>query len=76
MAQDALVMFHDLVSPHVAAGLGVFADAGWRVGLYNTMQIMGVAWRGAAAAPVGHVADADMPAAAGEHLRRFAILSR
>jgi hypothetical protein len=75
MADDAVVMFHDLISPHVAAGLGVFADAGWRVGLYNTMQIMGAAWRGAAA-PVGHAADRDMPAAAAEHLRRFAILSR
>ncbi len=75
MADDALVMFHDLVSPHVAAGLAVFADAGWRVGLYNTMQVMGVAWRGAAA-PVGHVADRDMPKAKGEHLRGFAVLSR
>ena len=75
MADDALVMFHDLVSPHVAAGLAAFADAGWRVGLYNTMQIMGVAWRGAAR-PAPHVADKDMPAASGEHLRRFVVLSR
>ncbi len=48
LADDALVMFHDLISPHVAAGLAVFADAGWSVGLYNTMQIMGAAWRGKA----------------------------
>jgi hypothetical protein len=74
MAEDALVMFHDLVSPHVAAGLEVFADAGWRVGLYNTMQVMGVAWRGAAA-PVAHVADRDMPAPKGEHLRGVVGLS-
>ena len=74
MAEDALVMFHDLVSPHVAAGLDVFADAGWRVGLYNTMQIMGAAWRGAAA-PVAHIADRDMPAPDQAHLRRFALLS-
>ena len=75
MADDALVMFHDLISPHVAAGLAVFADAGWKVGLYNTMQVMGVAWRGAAE-PVGHVADIDMPAAGAEHLRRYSLLSR
>ena len=75
MASDALVMFHDLVSPHVAAGLAVFADAGWSVGLYNTMQVMGAAWRGAAE-PVAHVADKDMPAPQGEHLRRFAMLSQ
>jgi hypothetical protein len=74
MAEDALVMFHDLVSPHVAAGLGCFADAGWSVGLYNTMQIMGAAWRGTAR-PAAHVADQDMPAIGAEHLRRFVILS-
>jgi hypothetical protein len=74
MADDALVMFHDLVSPHVAAGLAVFADAGWKVGLYNTMQVMGVAWRGAAA-PVRHVADKDMPAPEGAFLGRFGGLS-
>jgi hypothetical protein len=75
MADDALVMFHDLVSPHVAAGLAIFADAGWKVGLYNTMQVMGVAWRGEAE-PVAHVADQDMPAPAGDFLRRFEMLSR
>ena len=74
LADDALVMFHDLISPHVAAGLAVFADAGWSVGLYNTMQIMGAAWRGAAR-PAPHVADKDMPAASAEHLKRFQQLS-
>jgi len=75
MADDALVMFHDLISPHVAAGLAVFADAGWSVGLYNTMQIMGVAWRGSAR-PAPHVADENMPGIFAEHLRRFPALSR
>ena len=70
MAGDALVMFHDLISPHVAAGLGHFARRGWNVALYNTMQIMGVAWRGAAR-PVAHVADPDMPAITAEHLRDY-----
>ena len=74
MAQDALVMFHDLVSPHVAAGLAVFADAGWSVGLYNTMQVMGVAWRGAAK-PALHVADRDMPAPHAAGLEAFPVLS-
>ena len=75
MADDALVMFHDLISPHVAAGLALFADAGWSVGLYNTMQIMGVAWRGSTH-PAPHVADKDMPAIEAAHLRRFPVLSR
>ena len=74
MADDALVMFHDLISPHVAAGLAVFAQAGWSVGLYNTMQIMGAAWRGAAR-PAPHVADKDMPPASADHLKRFPSIS-
>ena len=75
MAEDALVMFHDLVSPQVAAGLAVFARAGWSVGLYNTMQVMGAAWRGAAK-PAAHVADRDVPAATAPHLQNFPPLSR
>jgi hypothetical protein len=74
MADNVLVMLHDLISPHVAAGLKVFADAGWSVGLYNTMQIMGVAWRGRAR-PAPHAPDKDMPAISAEHLRRFPVLS-
>jgi len=74
MADDALVMFHDLISPHVAAGLAVFAQAGWSVGLYNTMQIMGAAWRGAAR-PAPHVADKDMPPATAAHLDAYPLLS-
>jgi len=73
-AKDAIVMFHDLISPHVAAGLGHFLDNGWSVALYNTMQIMGVAWRGAAR-PVAHIADAEMPPIAAEHLKRYTVLS-
>ena len=72
MADDACVMFHDLISPHVAAGLGHFADAGWSVGLYNTMQIMGIAWRGAAR-PFAHVADRNMPAIEAGHLRSYRV---
>ena len=74
MADDALVMFHDLISPHVAAGLGHFADMGWNVGLYNTMQIMGAAWRGRAR-PVAHVEDREMPGIEAEHLKRFPVIS-
>lgn len=45
-ADTAVVMFHDLNSPHVAAGLTAMAEAGWNTGIYETMQIMGIAWRG------------------------------
>ena len=42
-----MVLFHDLVSPHVAAGLRALAAKGWNVMAYQTAQMMGVAWRGA-----------------------------
>ncbi|MFX8680973.1 hypothetical protein ABTM69_20200, partial [Acinetobacter baumannii] len=54
MAADSCVMFHDLTSPYVAAGLAMLANAGWSTGIYNTMQIMGIAWRGKFE-PVAHV---------------------
>src|SRR5271166_1317432 len=59
-AETACVMFHDLTSPFVAAGLRYFRDAGWKTGLYNTMQIIGIAWRGDFQ-PVEHIADRRTP---------------
>ena len=52
----AMVLFHDLASPYVAAGLDAMRNAGWRTMIYQTMQIMGVAWRGNVE-PVAHVPD-------------------
>ncbi|WP_052285892.1 class I SAM-dependent methyltransferase [Azorhizobium caulinodans] len=46
LAPDAVVMFHDMTSPHVEAGLAVYRDAGFSTRVINTMQILGVAWRG------------------------------
>jgi Methyltransferase domain len=61
----AMVVFHDLVSPHVSAGLRALAAKGWDVMAYQTGQMMGVAWRGAIA-PVAHKPDPtqrwDVPA--------------
>jgi glycosyltransferase involved in cell wall biosynthesis len=45
-AETAMVLFHDLASPYVAAGLDAMRNCGWRTMVYQTMQIMGVAWRG------------------------------
>jgi hypothetical protein len=73
-AAEACVMFHDLVSPDVAAGLRHFEREGWSVGLYNTMQVMGIAWRGGAS-PAKHIVDANMPAADYEHLQGLPMLS-
>src|SRR5579863_1018328 len=52
----AMVVFHDLVSPHVAAALRALAARGWNVMAYQTAQMMGVAWRGAIQ-PVPHKPD-------------------
>jgi len=59
-AETACVMFHDLTSPFVAAGLSAMAAAGWQTGWYNTMQIVGIAWRGDFR-PVAHMADPQVP---------------
>ena len=55
-ADTAMVLFHDLASPYVAAGLDAMRNAGWQTMVYQTMQIMGVAWRGDVT-PVAHVPD-------------------
>ncbi len=68
LADTSLVAFHDLVSPYVAAGLDVFQRAGWTTRLFNTMQIMGVAWRGELDLPE-HTADPSMPGFPG-HLKQ------
>lgn len=44
--EDALILFHDLASPYVAQGLDYLKQRGWNTMIYQTMQIMGVAWRG------------------------------
>lgn len=74
MAADAVVVFHDLISPDVTAGLEVMADAGWNVTLFNTMQVLGVAWRGVATIP-GHVADPNVPALFQSHLEPYILVS-
>ena len=51
---DALILFHDLASPDVAQGLNYLAGKGWNTMVYNTMQIMGVAWRGDVE-PIAHI---------------------
>jgi predicted O-methyltransferase YrrM len=53
---NAMVLFHDLASPHVAAALAALKGEGWRTAVYQTAQIMGVAWRGDVA-PAPHRPD-------------------
>ena len=70
LADDAMVVFHDLTSPHVERGLRVFRDAGWNTRLINTMQILGVAWRGNVTPP-DHVADPNVPKIVEPYLQKY-----
>ncbi len=69
-ASTATVVLHDLTSPHVTAGLAVFRAAGWSTRIYNTMQIIGVAWRGAPS-PVDYAPDPRVPKITDTHLLPF-----
>lgn len=55
-ASDAAFVFHDLASPYVAEALRHLEAHGFLVMVYQTMQIMGIAWRGAVR-PVHHLPD-------------------
>ncbi|NBR94004.1 MAG: glycosyltransferase [Actinobacteria bacterium] len=71
-ATDALVLFHDLASPDVSAGLEYFRSRGWNVMVYHTMQVMGVAWRGNAV-PLQHFPDPGIGVALPAHLSSFPL---
>src|SRR5574337_498517 len=68
----AMVLFHDLVSPHVAKGLRALEGRGFNVMAYQTAQMLGVAWRGEVA-PVAHKPDPDQNWDVPDHLRRIPI---
>jgi hypothetical protein len=72
LAPTAMVVFHDLASPHVAAGLRALAEEGWSTVVYQTAQIMGAAWRGAIA-PTPHRPDPKETWRLPDHLAGFAL---
>jgi glycosyltransferase involved in cell wall biosynthesis/predicted O-methyltransferase YrrM len=69
---DALILFHDLASPDVAQGLEYFKRKGWHTMVYQTMQIMGVAWRGNVE-PVRHQPDPKVKWCLPEYLQKYSI---
>ncbi len=69
---DALILFHDLSSPDVAQGLDYFKQKGWNTMVYQTMQIMGVAWRGNVE-PVKHRPDPKVTWNLPEHLQHYSV---
>jgi cephalosporin hydroxylase/glycosyltransferase involved in cell wall biosynthesis/SAM-dependent methyltransferase len=71
-AQDALILFHDLAAPDVAQGLDYFKQKGWQTMVYQTMQIMGVAWRGNVE-PVIHLPDPKVNWVLPAHLQNYTV---
>jgi glycosyltransferase involved in cell wall biosynthesis len=56
---DCAFVFHDLAAPAVAAGLRALAEKGFNVVIYQTAQIMGMAWRGDVT-PIVHIPDPEV----------------
>ncbi len=69
---DAMIIFHDLVSPAVGRGLDYFASRGWKTLVYNTMQIMGVAYRGNIK-PLEHHPDPAVNWQLPDHLKQHTV---
>ena len=69
---DCAFVFHDLASPAVAAGLRLLAERGFHVVVYQTAQIMGMAWRGDVT-PVAHIPDPDVAWQVPAHLAGLPI---
>jgi len=69
---DALILFHDLASPDVAQGLDYLKQKGWQTMVYQTMQIMGVAWRGNIE-PVRHQPDPKILWQLPSHLQDYIV---
>ncbi len=71
-APDALILFHDLAAPDVSQGLDYLKSQGWHTMVYQTMQIMGVAWRGNVQ-PVQHIPDPSIDWYLPLHLQHYDV---
>jgi predicted O-methyltransferase YrrM len=69
---DAAFVFHDLASPDVASGLRLLEARGFNILIYQTMQIMGFAWRGRVT-PTHHIPDQAVPWQLPHHLVGFPV---
>ncbi|MBD1827726.1 glycosyltransferase [Microcoleus vaginatus GB1-A2] len=72
--KDAIILFHDLAAPAVAKGLDYLKEKGWNTVIYQTMQIMGAAWRGNVE-PVKHQPDPDISWQFPAHLQGYDVSS-
>ncbi|MBY0404242.1 MAG: class I SAM-dependent methyltransferase [Cyanobacteria bacterium] len=69
---DALILFHDLASPQVGFALDYLKARGWSTMIYQTMQIMAVAWRGDIE-PVTHCPDPKVSWHLPDHLKGYSV---
>jgi predicted O-methyltransferase YrrM len=72
-ADDAVVILHDLAAPEPAAALAYLREQGWETAIYQTMQILGVATRGACR-PIPHTPDPAQRWSLPEHLASFPLV--
>ncbi|MEG4391938.1 glycosyltransferase [Microcoleus sp. BROC3] len=72
--EDAIILFHDLTAPDVGKGLDYLKQRGWQTVVYQTMQIMGAAWRGNVE-PVKHQPDPNISWQLPAHLHGYKISS-
>ncbi|MEG4317754.1 MULTISPECIES: TylF/MycF/NovP-related O-methyltransferase [unclassified Microcoleus] len=70
--KDAIILFHDLAAPAVAKGLDYLKQKGWQTIVYQTMQIMGAAWRGDVE-PVKHQPDPNIDWNLPAHLQGYSV---
>jgi predicted O-methyltransferase YrrM len=70
--EDAIILFHDLTAPDVAEGLDYLKQRGWQTVVYQTMQIMGAAWRGNVE-PVKHRPDPNISWQLPAHLQDYSV---
>jgi predicted O-methyltransferase YrrM len=69
---NAAFVLHDLASPEVAWGLRLLEARGFNILIYQTMQIMGFAWRGRVR-PTHHIPDPSVPWQLPHHLVGFPV---
>ena len=72
--EDAIILFHNLTAPDVAKGLDYLKQRGWHTVIYQTMQIMGAAWRGNVE-PLKHQPDPSVSWNLPAHLEGYDISS-
>ena len=74
LEKTALAVFHDMTSPFVERGLYAFRQAGFQTTIINTMQVLGLAWRGRVRLP-HYVPDQNTPPFLPMHLNKYKRLA-